>query len=235
MKQISKGIFWLLGQGLDSNVYLIKSRDQSLLIDSGLGNRINNRFVSTGNSLDEIRKIIKEQKIQDIYLTHGHIDHVGGLMSIQHDFDLNVISGEIEAKFLEEGDSSFIDPIMGSKCEAIKVTTPMKKGEILEVGDFKFEVLLTPGHTIGSSCLWDLNKRVLISGDTVFPQGSFGRTDLPSGNSKSLINSLSQLSKLKPMVLLPGHMNPLVGGDENIISKSIIDSFNNARMMLSYF
>ncbi|MHA1226604.1 MAG: MBL fold metallo-hydrolase [Candidatus Hodarchaeales archaeon] len=235
MKQLSKGIFWSLGQGFDSNVYVIKSGDQSLLIDSGLGNRISNSFGSGSNSLEILKEMITQQEITDIYLTHGHIDHVGGLMSLQHEFNLKVISGEVEAKFLEKGESSFIDPILGSNCESIKVDQHIKEGEILEVGNFSFEVLFTPGHTIGSTCLWDSGNKVLVTGDTVFPQGSFGRTDLPSGDSKSLINSLSQLSKLKPMILLPGHMTPIISRDENSISKSIVDSFNNTRMMLSYF
>ena len=63
----------------------------------------------------------------------------------------------------------------------------------------------TPGHTPGSICLYEAQSKSLFSGDTVFPYGSVGRTDLPGGSSRDLIRSISRLVKLDVSVLYPGH------------------------------
>ena len=95
-------------------------------------------------------------------------------------------------------------------------------------------MLLTPGHTHGSCSLWESDKKILISGDTVFPQGSFGRTDLRTGNSNDLISSLNRLSKLEVKILLPGHMPPIISPSKST-TNSIKESLQNARMMLANY
>jgi hydroxyacylglutathione hydrolase len=231
MRQISPGITWMLGQGFDSNVYVIESENQSLLIDSGLGDRIKHGFGASSNSLDILRTVIKEKEIKRVFLTHGHIDHVGGIMTLQSELNVEIIAFEIEAKYLQAGNNIYIDPILGSKCSPISVSQKVGKKDIIEVGNFSFEVIHTPGHTHGSVSLWESNYQILVSGDTVFPQGSFGRTDLPSGSSKELIESLAILSKLDVKILLPGHMDPLISPTDSV-SKSIKRSYRIAREML---
>ena len=234
MKEIIKGITWLLGQGLDCNVFIIESKDEKLMIDSGLGGGVISAFGTNVNSSKILNKVIIEKKIENIFLTHSHIDHVGGVLSLQDKYNFNIITSEIEAQHLETGDSAYIEPFLGSKCPPLKVSKKLKEGAILEVGDFSFEVLLTPGHTHGSCSLWESNKKILISGDTVFPQGSFGRTDLRTGNSKDLISSLNRLSKLEVKILLPGHMPPIISLSKST-TNSIKESLQNARMMLANY
>ena len=67
--------------------------------------------------------------------------------------------------------------------------------------------MVTPGHTAGSTCyqLEADGKRVLFTGDTLF-QGTVGRTDFPSGDSKTLMRSLKRLRDLEgDFILYPGH------------------------------
>jgi len=234
MKEIIKGITWLLGLGLDCNVFIIESKDEKLMIDSGLGGGVASAFGTNVNSNKILNKVIVEKKIENIFLTHSHIDHVGGVLSLQDKYDFNIITSEIEAQHLETGDSAYIEPFLGSKCPPLKVSKKLKEGAILEVGDFSFEVLLTPGHTHGSCSLWESDKKILISGDTVFPQGSFGRTDLSTGSSKDLLASLKRLARLKLRILLPGHMNPIISAPESPLN-SIKQSYQNAKMMLADF
>jgi glyoxylase-like metal-dependent hydrolase (beta-lactamase superfamily II) len=63
----------------------------------------------------------------------------------------------------------------------------------------------TPGHTHGSVCFYSESEALLISGDTVFADGYFGRTDLPGGDDKEMLKSLKLLKKMKINSILPGH------------------------------
>ena len=73
-------------------------------------------------------------------------------------------------------------------------------------GDRKIDlqILLTPGHSPGSICLYWQDKRILITGDVVF-YGSIGRTDFPGGSIATLRQSIEKLSSLEVEYLLPGH------------------------------
>ncbi len=76
----------------------------------------------------------------------------------------------------------------------------LKDKETLDLGDVKLKVIHTPGHTPGSICLYEPRSKSLFSGDTVFPFGSVGRTDLPGGDAKEIIHSIKRLK-----ILYPGH------------------------------
>jgi glyoxylase-like metal-dependent hydrolase (beta-lactamase superfamily II) len=93
------------------------------------------------------------------------------------------------------------------------------------VGDRTFRVIFTPGHSPGSICLHWEEKKVLISGDTVFYMG-VGRTDLFGGNIEALAKSIERLSKLDIEYLIPGHGEMLKGKTAiNKNFKLILDEF----------
>ncbi len=70
----------------------------------------------------------------------------------------------------------------------------------------------TPGHSPGSLCLYCEEKKLLISGDTVFYMG-VGRTDLPGGNMEALAHSITRLASLDIEYLIPGHGEAVRGKD----------------------
>ena len=78
------------------------------------------------------------------------------------------------------------------------------EGDIIDIGNLRFSIIHTPGHTPGGICL--LGQGVLFSGDTLFNSG-VGRYDLPGGDYEQLINSLRK--KLMPLpeetIVYPGH------------------------------
>jgi len=98
----------------------------------------------------------------------------------------------------------------------------LKDGDVIKVGDLSFTVLHTPGHSPGSICLY--GEGVLFSGDTLFREG-IGRSDLPGGNYRELMNSLHRLMALsEDTVVYPGHgpkttigtekkQNPFIAGE----------------------
>lgn len=67
----------------------------------------------------------------------------------------------------------------------------------------EFKIINTPGHSKGGICI--LYKDILFSGDTLFHQGTIGRTDLPGSSETEMQKSLEKISKLKFKILCPGH------------------------------
>ena len=101
----------------------------------------------------------------------------------------------------------------------------VSEGDIVEVGDLRFEVLHAPGHSPGGICLY--GEGIVITGDTLFA-GSVGRTDLPGGDIGKLKKSFKRLMSLPDEVrVLPGH------GPESTIGRERVDNFFVSEIELS--
>jgi glyoxylase-like metal-dependent hydrolase (beta-lactamase superfamily II) len=229
MKEVAPGITWLLGQGIDSNVYIIESDQDKLMIDSGAGKLINQRFQTSSQSVEQLARVIEKKNITKFCITHGHIDHTGGLLSLKVKNNWEISASVFEAEQLTSGNSSYLDSFFNSVCPPLEIKSLLYEGDEIIVGKFSFEVMVTPGHTKGSIILYEKKNKILISGDTLFPQGSFGRTDLPTGSSKEMLDSLKRISDLEIRILLPGHMPPVISPTPINSAKS---SFRNAQSML---
>lgn len=142
-----------------------------------------------------------------ILLTHMHFDHFGAIYRLQYYNSFELMIHELERDYLERGDPFYtVANIFGIKeIMPIHVTKSVKDGEIIKIGNINIHVLHTPGHTIGSICLYIPEYKILVSGDTLFSNGLFGRTDLPTGSIKNLLDSLRKLSGFNFDILLPGH------------------------------
>ncbi len=142
--------------------------------------------------------------------THSHPDHIEAMDY----FDASVVKaiGRTEYEYLrEEGEELYF--ITGDAAPKTPFSVLLKEGS-LNLGDKEFIVLETPGHSPGSICLYWQEKKVLISGDTLFYMG-VGRTDLPGGNTEALISSIQRLAGLDIEYLVPGH-GEVVRGFETI-------------------
>jgi len=93
-------------------------------------------------------------------------------------------------------------------------------GDKITIGDNKYIIIHTPGHTPGSICLYDEKRKDLFSGDTVFPFGSFGRYDFPEGDGMQLKQSIQKLVKLDIENLYPGHESIIEGEAKKQIKES---------------
>ena len=79
------------------------------------------------------------------------------------------------------------------------------EGDVIRVGALRFEVIETPGHTVGGLCFYERACGVLFAGDTLFC-GSCGRTDFPGGDYKAMLLSLARLARLEgSYTVYPGH------------------------------
>ncbi|MEM2143670.1 MAG: MBL fold metallo-hydrolase, partial [Candidatus Thorarchaeota archaeon] len=116
----------------------------------------------------------------------------------------------IEAERINKGDLELtLVDTFGGELPAFRVGHLLEEGNTLEFGDLSLRVLHTPGHSAGSICLHEERLGIIITGDTLFPGGSFGRVDLPTGNYQDLLASLKRLSEIDFEIALPGHMNPI--------------------------
>ena len=93
-----------------------------------------------------------------------------------------------------------------------EIDIAVNDGDILEFGNKQIMVLHTPGHTDGSVCYVCEDK--IFCGDTIF-QGSYGRTDFPTGNLSQLIDSYYKVTQLEgDYLMLPGHQGSTTLNDE---------------------
>ena len=82
----------------------------------------------------------------------------------------------------------------------------LKDGDVIEMGNVEFEVLLTPGHSRGGISLYSRGESVVFTGDTLL-RGSIGRSDLPFASHGEIMGSLERLLSLPDDTLVyPGHM-----------------------------
>ena len=200
------------------------------MIDSGLGKYDSAWAYSGRNPESEIQQTFKDYNITKVIFTHAHLDHIGGILSLKSDYrnKFTLYCHEDEKDYLLLPDNRYISPLMGAEIQAPFIDQTLHNNEQLNFGDFNFQIIHTPGHTEGSLCLYDEEKKILFSGDCVFPEGSFGRVDFPGSNSEKMIQSLEIVSSLEAESLYAGHMNPLLTGAK----KSIHFSYLNAKSML---
>ncbi len=156
---------------------------------------------------DESERIIEEVKImgltpESVVLTHGHMDHCGGVVPIQSEFGVGFRISEADIPVLNSEMNRELAESLGLEIPK-RPDSFISPGMIIGDGDLRLEVIGTPGHSPGSVCFKSDN--LLFSGDTLF-SGSIGRTDLPGGDFKQIKRSLDKLRLLSPeTTILPGH------------------------------
>ncbi|MGC9515301.1 MBL fold metallo-hydrolase [Methanocrinis sp.] len=205
------------GSPFDGNVYLILD-EVPVLIDAGM---------DPEPTLRKIKKHIDPADIEMIILTHCHHDHSAGVPLLKEATGAKVLIHENEAGSLGD-DMATVAYLFGLSAPEIEADETLKEGDVIDLGEWKLEVMHTPGHSPGGICLYEPRARVLFSGDTVFPQGNIGRTDLFAGKDADLVRSIERLTELEVEVLYPGHME-IVSGD---VGRQIQASLRFARSVL---
>ena len=155
--------------------------------------------------VQSILKIAEESdlKINRIFLTHGHPDHVNGLEALLEATDAKVYMHADEMDYMRQVAALFRMPVEFMNRRSGNFQT-ISDGDQILVGRLPVQFLHTPGHTPGSQCF--LVEKNLVSGDTLFINAC-GRVDLPGGDPEKMWWSLNR--RLRALeddtVLYPGH------------------------------
>jgi len=126
--------------------------------------------------------------LKQILLTHAHLDHAGAAATLRKLTGAPVLLHPADLDLLNSMDTQAA--WMG--LEPPEVHPPdgeLADGQVVGLASLPLRVIFTPGHTQGSCCLYAEAESLLIAGDTLFA-GSIGRTDLPGGNPRQIMESL---------------------------------------------
>lgn len=172
--------------------------------------------IDPGDEVNRIHRRLSELglKLKQILVTHAHIDHVGGALKLKRLTGAPIFMNESDLPLLKM--MSLQAAWLGVDTpETASPDEPLTEGLTVGLARYPAQVIHTPGHTQGSVCLHFAPMKMVIAGDTLFA-GSIGRTDLPGGNYRQIVESIhSRLLALPDETrLLPGHGPETTVGEE---------------------
>jgi hydroxyacylglutathione hydrolase len=197
-----------------------------LLSDPTTGDAV---FVDPGDNGDELADVIRERglNLAAIWLTHGHIDHIGGIAGIKRHYDVPVFMHPLDEPLYQRA-AEVAEMYQVPFEEGPLPEKSLSEGDTMRVGSLEFRVMHVPGHAPGHVAF--VGHGVVFGGDCLFA-GSIGRTDLPFADPAQLDASLERLAALPPQTrVLPGHgpettidrerdSNPFLNGTARLISR----------------
>ena len=182
---------------MGTNCYLVWAEDKTAIV------------IDPGDEGTEIAQIVNEigLKLVAILLTHGHFDHILGVLDLQLIFKIPVAMGKEDA-FLIDMAQETAEFYLNRKIRATKIrslNSGFKNIENIKLGAETIKVIKTPGHTPGSVCFYAQKSGLLFCGDTIFADG-VGDTTHQYSSKVELNKSIDKLFKLsKKVTVLPGH------------------------------
>jgi len=196
---------------IQENSFLVRADSdakQAVLVDPGAEA---DRLLAALDDLDV--------ELAGILLTHTHFDHVGAVAELAEATGAEVWVPELEHELLAK-----IDEIMGARGGMFAQFGPflpytaehtVSGGDVVELAGLTFDVIFTPGHSVGHVTYAPREAAALFSGDVLF-QNSIGRTDLPGGDHERLLQSIAELMQRfdGDTKVFPGHMGPTTLGAE---------------------
>ena len=190
-----------------ANVSIIKGEGEVALVDAGWTDETVEMILS------HLAFVANLEDFRYVIVTHSDRDHIGGLRRFQDDFDVKIVVNEADAGNL----SNPLPPIRPSKPDIV-----FREERKLTVGGIELELLPTPSHTPGSTCIYYPDRSLLFTGDVVMPRFYHARYNreiqvpIVRGAFDTYVQSLRQLAKLEVGWLLPGHGMPVRDGKRRI-------------------
>jgi glyoxylase-like metal-dependent hydrolase (beta-lactamase superfamily II) len=163
--------------------------------------------IDPGDEIEHILSIVEQHglTVRQIVITHAHIDHVAGAMELKRVTGAPILLNQNDYALLKMLDVQAA--WIGARPPGdVAIDGSLSTGDKIAAGSIVADVLHTPGHTEGSICLYFESDKKLVAGDTLFA-GSIGRTDLPGGSYKKIMESLHGAVMALPdeTIVIPGH------------------------------
>jgi len=163
--------------------------------------------IDPGDDIAKIVEILDRHglTVKAIVITHAHIDHIGGAAKLKELTGAPVYMNSNDAELYAELDAQA--GWLGIKPPSrTEIDSEAREGDRLSLGSAEFQIVHTPGHTQGSISIWIPTENKLIAGDTLF-RDSIGRTDLPGGNPRQILQSIHDKLMALPetAMVVPGH------------------------------
>lgn len=144
--------------------------------------------------------------VRAVWLTHGHLDHAGGVVEMVGSRPVPVVGPHRDDLFLletlPETTAAYGFPVSPS----FVPDRWLEEGDVLSLGRYRFDVLHVPGHTPGHVVFHEPREKLLIGGDVLFYE-SIGRTDFPRSNHDDLLRHIREKLFVLPdeTLVVPGH------------------------------
>jgi glyoxylase-like metal-dependent hydrolase (beta-lactamase superfamily II) len=215
------------------NSYIIKSPNRNLIVDTGFNRE--ECLVAMQTGLKQLDINLDET---DIFITHLHADHFGLVTELSSDKN-QVLFNQPDAEFIKAWDgfedllqyadkSGFprnelqtaLDAHPASRYDPgwIPELHILEDGAAIEVGAYRFTCVMTPGHTRGHMCLYEPDKKVMLTGDHILyditPHIQCWTDEL--NPLKSYLESLAKVRDLDVELALPGHRSAFTNFKERI-------------------
>lgn len=204
------------------NSYVIRSPERSLVIDTGLNRNECLEAMEAG-----LKELDVDPATTDFFITHLHADHFG-LVSRLATETSSIYFNRPDAELIESwegfepmiayaGRNGFPEDMLRSALEQhpgykfgsewIPELSILRDGDIINIGDYRFKCIETPGHTIGHTCLYEPDKKILVSGDHILIDITpniqcWSDSENPL---KNYMESLYKVFYLEVELVLPGH------------------------------
>lgn len=194
--------------GSPTNCYIITDEDtkETMVIDPA----------------GEVEKIIEmleilQARVKYIYITHCHGDHIGGVEELKERVGGKILIHRTENENLKNP-AVTLNYYIGMEDTMFEADSRVDEGDLIHIGNIQFKVIHTPGHTNGSSSLYCEEHKMVFTGDTVF-RGTWGRTDLPTGDVKDIMSSIMNKIMILPedTIMYSGHGKSTVIKEEKPI------------------
>lgn len=165
-------------------------------------------LVDPGGEAEKLIQAVEEADatLEQILLTHGHIDHIGGAADVAAHFSVPIVGPHRADEQLIQGVAAQAAMFGTPGVKVPSIDRWLEAGDTVSVGDLTFDVLFTPGHAPGHVIFVNHAHKFIVMGDVLF-QGSIGRTDLPGSDHGTLMKSIFQtvLPLGDDYQFLPGH------------------------------
>lgn len=197
LTELRPNVWRIASPGSGGHAYLVNDRERRVLIDSGLAQDVEH-LTSQLAVLN-----LHPADIHMVINTHEHYDHTGGNRHFQ---DTALIAAHRFAATKIEMLDEYVTHAKesGFDMEGFRVHLWLENGTLIVTGDYRFEIVHTPGHTSGCICIYEPQQHFMFTGDTLVAGGDLPPV-LESGSGSDYVNSLERLNTLKLSSIFPGH------------------------------